>query len=85
MAPTQLQVKTTDQMIYINIILMTIPSANKKEKRPRKTVIDKVSSEQPDDSMPEPVREHTEEHKSTEKEKALYRQAENPLGNPDRE
>jgi hypothetical protein len=58
---------------------------DKKEELLKKDKFKKAMKPSANDGMNTPVRDHSSEHTLTENEKAMFKQAENPLGNPDNE
>ena len=60
-------------------------SVNKTGKESKKVKSKPSVPPVPNEGMNTPVPDHTDTHTRTENEKATYKQAENPLGDPDRE
>ena len=64
---------------------MSIAKSNKKANQLRKKMVDKPIPTATNDGMNTPVKDQTSTQVLTENEKWLYNQAENRLGDPDRE
>jgi hypothetical protein len=64
---------------------MTMKKEKNKEERASRVIIEKEVSPAPNDGTHTPVPDRSSTRTPNENEKALRKQAENPLGYPDRE